>query len=95
MPVCFTVNKEGKLVSRYFLWSHFIAMAVTEDMLERVRSFRRQAAQSGEKSIVKACNLLLGHLGDEKQPFQPSASWPVELAEQLDRATWRAEGIVA
>lgn len=92
MPLHQVINNQGKRVTKYYLPMHFKAISFNEADFDKVRQFRRINADN--KRIVKACAILLGWLGDTKQPFTIDENWPIELYQELDQATWRAEGIV-
>ena len=81
-----------KSVERFYLHNFVMAQTFTEEDCNRVRLWRKQEASDAR--VVRACNIVLGWLGDEKQKYTTPDTWPVGLAEELDRAMWRAEGIV-
>lgn len=88
MPIQY-VREKKKKIPRYYLHACFVAQSFYD--LDRLREWRRDNADNHR--IVKAANIVLGWLGDEKQKFMPAETWPVELAAELDRATWKAEGL--
>jgi hypothetical protein len=91
MPIRQVRNEKKKLVPRYYLHDCFVAQSFTDADLDRLRQWRKDNAT--DNRIVKAANIVLGWLGDEKQKFIPAEKWPVELVSELDRATWKAEGL--
>ena len=87
-------SKHGKIVNKYYVHSFVIACICDDSKaMDRVKDFRKIVANEGDKRLVRACNFVLGWLGDERQEYSNPSSWPIELREELDRVIWRAEGI--
>lgn len=89
-----TINHANKKVKVFYLPEYLNYMCVHEDCRDRVTALRKFAAQQNLKRQVRACNFVLGWLGDPKQPLTFPQGWPLELRDELNTALAIAEDII-